>query len=85
MDKRDEAAMPAATPHPPAGAPGFFCPSCECPLHYEGSHASDRSGRLSDLTDHYICPAGCGTYEYERHTHRLRLLDAGYAAGASGN
>jgi hypothetical protein len=83
MDTRDIPVAHAASPHPPAGAPGFFCPSCDCPLHYEGSHASDPD-RMIDLTDHYVCPACCGTFEYERSTHRVRRSGAGYAAGVSG-
>ena len=62
----------------PYGAPAFLCPSCECPLHYQGSHATDRSEALIDLKDYYECPGGCGTFEHDRRTHRLRLLEAGY-------
>ena len=83
MDERDIPAAPVASPHPPAGAPGFLCPSCDRPLHYVGSHASDPD-RMSDLTDHYACPAGCGTYEYERQTHRVRRAGASYAPDDSG-
>ena len=77
MDKRDNG-LPPLVSSLPHGAPVFLCPSCECPLHYEGSHASDVSDALIDLKDYYRCPAGCGVYEHERRTHRLRLLDAGY-------
>jgi hypothetical protein len=82
MDKQnDPPAQESSFPH---GAPGFLCPSCECPLHYERSHANDRSDRLADLSDYYRCPAGCGTFEYERHRHRLRLLEEGYAPRPGG-
>jgi hypothetical protein len=42
------------------------------------------NGLLLDLSDYYRCPAGCGTFEHERRTHRVRLIDAGYtrACGA---
>jgi hypothetical protein len=77
MDQRDD-----STPHPPdrhqAGAPVFLCPSCECQLHYEESRENGRGNSLSELSDYYRCPAGCGMFEYERHRHRLRLVDAGY-------
>ena len=64
----------------PASVPSFFCPSCEVPLSYVGSCADDGSEGLVDFSDYYRCPAGCGTFEYERHRHRLRLVDAGYGA-----
>lgn len=76
MDERDIPAAPVASPHPPAGAPGFLCPSCDRPLHYESSHAADRDS-LRDLTDRYACPAGCGAFEFERRSHRVRRVPAG--------
>jgi hypothetical protein len=56
----------------PLGAPGFLCPRCQCLLEYVGSR--DTSGRQQpdDVSDYYTCPAGCGTYERDRATHRLR-------------
>ena len=68
----------------PGSVPSFFCPSCEVPLHYEGSSADDGKAGLADFSDYYRCPAGCGTFEYERHRHRLRLVEAGYAPGSGG-
>ena len=68
----------------PGSVQSFFCPSCEVPLHYEGSYATDSSEGLVDFSDYYRCPAGCGTFEYERHRHRLRLVEPGYATGDSG-
>ena len=67
----------------PTGAPGFLCPSCDCPLKYEGSKANGHGDSLNELSDYYRCPAGCGRFEYERHRHRLRLrlAQAGYAPG----
>lgn len=82
MAKTELLASQPLEPRLPHGAPGFLCPSCECPLHYEGSHASRRGDTLKDLSDYYRCPAGFGTFEYERDRHRLRLLEAGYTANA---
>lgn len=59
----------------PHGAPVFLCPSCQRALHYEGSHSIGRGDTDIDLSDSYVCPAGCGNYEYVRRTHRLRLTD----------
>jgi hypothetical protein len=59
----------------PHSAPVFLCPSCQCALHYEGSRSTSRSDSDIDLSDSYVCPAGCGNYEYERRTHRLRVTD----------
>ena len=75
MTRPDSISPPASPPATdlPHGAPGFLCPACDTPLHYEHSHAKDTSDRLLDLVDYYRCPAGCGTYEHERRTHRLRL------------
>jgi len=62
----------------PCGAPGFFCPSCECPLQFIGSRVGGR--RDVAVNDYYRCPASCGTFEYERKRHRLRLFGDGYAS-----
>ena len=37
----------------PGCAQSFFCPSCEIPLHYEASWASDTSDGLADFSDYY--------------------------------
>ena len=61
--------------------PSFHCPSCDVPLHYDETGASDGIDGLGDFADYFSCPAGCGSFEYERRRHRLRLVDAGYASG----
>jgi hypothetical protein len=66
----------------PCGAPGFFCPSCECPLQFIGSRVGGR--RDVEMNDYYRCPASCGTFEYERKRHRLRLLVDGCAPDDTG-
>jgi hypothetical protein len=57
----------------------FLCPLCDSPLEYACSHP-ENPGTLADLTDDYRCPVGCGSFEYERKRHRLRLLEAGYTS-----
>lgn len=79
MSDRDDLMPHPLEPRRPAGAPAFLCPSCDCQLHYEGSHPTDKSDAAADLSDYYKCPAGCGTFEYERHRHRLRLLEPGFS------
>jgi hypothetical protein len=54
----------------PEGAPAFLCPSCQCRLHYVGSRSNLTPD--SEVSDRYVCPAGCGAYEYVRRTHRMR-------------
>ena len=56
----------------PAGAPAFFCPLCHSVLRYDGSRADAGGDRLVDLVDRYTCPEGCGAFEHERATRRLR-------------
>jgi len=59
----------------PAGAPCFLCPRCQCPLQYVGSRNPIGHDEPIESSDYYTCPAGCGTYERDRATHRLRSLD----------
>jgi len=60
--------------HLPHGAPCFMCPQCQCILRYVGSRPEVDAPPPADLADVYVCPAGCGTYERDRSTHRLRAL-----------
>ena len=53
----------------------FLCPSCEAELKYDGSRPSGSGATPLDLIDSFKCPAGCGTFEHERRTHRLRQVD----------
>jgi hypothetical protein len=82
MDKSITPAPTSEDTSVPHTALVFLCPSCECPLEYQGSHAAD-SGHAdtpAHLNDYYRCPAGCGTFEHERQRHRFRLVEAGYAS-----
>jgi predicted RNA-binding Zn-ribbon protein involved in translation (DUF1610 family) len=78
MDKPADSTSQPLEASLPAGAPVFLCPSCECPLEYEGSHPIVRANSPADLSDRYRCPAGCGIFEHDRHGHRFRILGAGY-------
>ncbi len=61
--------LTTAPPHPEHV---FLCPSCECAL----DHVGDRtSGDTGDVTEMFRCPSGCGSFEHERRTRRLRLVD----------
>ncbi len=64
----------ALASHLPAGAPAFLCPRCGWALEHEGSQptAGDLRGGLSDF---YVCPAGCGTFERVRATHHAHLVE----------
>ena len=74
IDAQEYLAMQAVQSRLPIGAPGFLCPYCDCPLRYEGSHSDADSDRPIDQSDRYMCPAGCGTYEYVRQTHRMHVV-----------
>lgn len=67
--------MPPSQVQAPHTALVFLCPSCDCALEYEGSRASGSRYALADLNDYFRCPAGCGTFEHERRTHRMRLFE----------
>jgi hypothetical protein len=68
----------ASTPMAQAPHTGvtFLCPNCDHELAYAGTRPaaaeSDTDGRLDD---YFICPAGCGTFEHDRTTHRMRRVD----------
>jgi hypothetical protein len=80
IETRDRSTPPAPDQVVPHTALVFLCPSCESALEYQGSHLEDPSAPTA-LTDYFRCPVGCGTFEYERQRHHLRLLDCGYATG----
>ena len=60
----------------PEGAPCFLCPRCQCTLQYLETRAPIDREHATDVSDYYSCPAGCGTYEHERSTHRFRSVTA---------
>lgn len=58
-----------------AGSPVFLCPHCDGPLEYVASR-DEGAGQNSEWFDQYTCSAGCGTFEYVRHTHRVHVATA---------
>jgi hypothetical protein len=74
MENPDRCETDTPTDQLPPGTAVFLCPSCECPLQYTYS----RGEAPGDVSDYYRCPGGCGTFEHERPTRRLRIVGAGY-------
>ena len=62
------------TTQPPLGPPPLRCPSCDNPLNYEMSHVGGVSARLPEQWDYYLCPHGCGRFQYRPRTRKLRAL-----------
>lgn len=56
---------------PPKHQP--FCPACGAPLAYTHAHAT-RVGRRSEQWLHFMCPQGCGRFEYRERTKKLRQI-----------
>jgi hypothetical protein len=50
----------------------FLCPSCEHALEYIGTVTRPAP---SEPIDYFRCPVGCGTFEHERRTHRMRQVE----------
>ncbi len=68
MNPNDSSA-PSPAPHT---AHVFLCPSCECTLDHIGNRTEPIAG---DVVEVFSCPSGCGSFEHERRTHRLRFVD----------
>jgi CheY-like chemotaxis protein len=62
------------TTQPPTDPPPLWCPSCHSPLTYEISHVGGVSARLPEQWDDYLCPHGCGRFQYRRRTRKLRAI-----------
>jgi len=62
------------TTQPPMDPPALRCPACDSPLNYEISHVGGVSARLPEQWDYYLCPHGCGRFQYRRRTRKLRAL-----------
>jgi DNA-binding response OmpR family regulator len=54
----------------PAVAPVLLCPGCHQFLIYERSHAR----RGGDHSHYYRCAGGCGEFQYQQRTKKLRLV-----------
>jgi hypothetical protein len=65
---------PPDHPEGRASAPELLCPSCDGPLHYERSHIGGVSSKHAEQWDYFLCPRGCGTFQYRERTRKLRSV-----------
>lgn len=64
------------TASPPKSPPVLSCPSCDRALKYEQSHVGGVSDRHPEQWDYFVCPGGCGTFQYRQRTRRVRRVDS---------
>lgn len=64
------------TASPPKSPPALSCPSCDRALKYEQSHVGGVSDRHPEQWDYFVCPGGCGTFQYRQRTRRVRRVDS---------
>jgi DNA-binding response OmpR family regulator len=62
------------TTTPPLAPPTLKCPSCDAMLAYDHSHIGGVSERNMEQWDYFVCPRGCGTFQYRQRTRRLRKM-----------
>jgi len=62
------------TTAPSTPPPALVCPACDRTLVYQRSHIGGVNERLIEQWDYFVCPAGCGTFEYRARTRRLRKV-----------
>lgn len=72
---RTKAHQRFTTTSPPLPAPALSCPSCDRALKYEHSHIGGVSDRYPEQWDYFICPTGCGVFQYRQRTRRVRHMD----------
>ena len=63
------------TVSPPMPPPALSCPSCDHALKYEQSHVGGVSDRHPEQWDYFVCPGGCGVFQYRQRTRRVRRVD----------
>ena len=63
------------TASPPKPPPVLSCPSCDRALTYEHSHVGGVSDRHPEQWDYFICPGGCGVFQYRQRTRRVRRVE----------
>ena len=61
-----------STTSPPTSPPVLSCPSCERALTYDRSHVGGVSDRHPEQWDYFVCPGGCGVFQYRHRTRRVR-------------
>jgi hypothetical protein len=62
------------TTTPPVVPPTLVCPACDRPLTYQRSHVGGVNERLKEQWDYFVCPAGCGAFQYRNRTRKLRKV-----------
>jgi len=63
------------TTTPPGAPPSLDCPSCRRPLVYQRSHLTKApSAPPREQWDYFICPGGCGDFQYRHRTGGLRPI-----------
>ena len=63
------------TASPPRLPPELSCPSCYRALKYEQSHVGGVSDRHPEQWDYFVCPGGCGVFQYRQRTRRVRRVE----------
>lgn len=64
-----------STTTPPAAPPQLDCPGCRRPLVYQRSHlGKSPAERQREQRDYYVCPGGCGHFQYRHRTGGLRPI-----------
>lgn len=60
------------TTMPPLRPPELRCPRCDQSLRYEKSYVGGVSAKHCEQWDGYVCPSGCGRFQYRQRTRKLR-------------
>ncbi len=63
-----------ATTSPPTEPPKVNCPLCDQPLKYERSHVGGVNKHAAEQWDVFVCPTGCGRFEYRQRTRKVRRI-----------
>jgi hypothetical protein len=64
------------TTTPPSPPPLMRCGSCDGRLQYLRSHIGGVSSKHPEQWDYFVCPSGCGDFEYRVRTRKLRKVPA---------
>ena len=62
------------TQSPAVAPPTLVCPSCDKPLRYEYSHTGGVNAQQNEQWDYFVCPSGCGTFQFRHRTNKLRKV-----------
>ena len=64
------------TTTPPSPPPLLRCGSCDGTLQYLRSHIGGVSCKHPEQWDYFMCPLGCGDFEYRARTRKMRKVSA---------